>query len=76
MLCYVMFRAYYFETSYDFFFRFFFFQFDRPTQYQETYSTVNEEKKGDGLILKKCLNNNNVYLHCKSQINYFIKYLN
>ena len=24
------------------FFRFFFFQSDRPTQYQETHSTVNE----------------------------------
>ena len=24
------------------------FQSDRPTQYQETHSTVNEEKKGDG----------------------------
>ena len=29
----------------------FFFQSDRPTQYQETHSTVNEEKNGDGLIL-------------------------
>ena len=29
----------------------FFFQSDRPTQHQETHSTVNEEKKkgGDGL---------------------------
>ena len=27
------------------------------------------------LILKQCLNNNNVYFHCKSQINYVIKYL-
>ena len=35
-----------------FFFRFsFFFQSDRPTQYQGTHSTVNEEKKkGDGLL--------------------------
>ena len=32
-----------------FFFRFFFFQSDQPIQYQETYSMVNEEKKGDGL---------------------------
>ena len=32
-----------------FFFKFFFFQSDRPTQYQETHSTVNEEKQGDGL---------------------------
>ena len=31
------------------FFLVFFFQSDRPTQYQETHSTVNEEKKGDGL---------------------------
>ena len=31
-----------------FFFRFF-FQSDRPTQYQETHWTVNKEKKGDGL---------------------------
>ena len=31
----------------DFFFRFF-FQSDRPTQYLETHSTLNE-KKGDGL---------------------------
>ena len=28
----------------------FFFQSDRPTQYQETHSTVNEEKNGDGLM--------------------------
>ena len=33
----------YSETSF-----FFFFQSDRPTQCQETHSTVNEEKKGDG----------------------------
>ena len=32
-----------------FFWVFFFFQSDRPTQYQETHSTLNE-KKGDGLI--------------------------
>ena len=45
--------AYYSETSCDFFFKFlFFFQSDRPTQYQETHSTVNEEKKGDGLTIK------------------------
>ena len=30
------------------FLKVFFFQSDRPTQYQETHSTVNEEKKGDG----------------------------
>ena len=36
------------ENAYDFFFSFFFFQSDRPTQYQETHSTVNK-KKGDGL---------------------------
>ena len=41
--------AYYSETSCDFFLGFF-FQSDRPTQYQETHSTVNEEKKGDGHI--------------------------
>ena len=41
-------RAYYSDTSCDFFLGFF-FQSDRPTQYQETHSTVNEEKKGDGL---------------------------
>ena len=33
------------ENAYDFFFRFFLFQSDRPTQYQETHSTVNEKKK-------------------------------
>ena len=33
-----------------FFFRFFFFESDRPTQYQETHWTVNEEKKGAGHI--------------------------
>ena len=27
----------------------FFFPSDRPTQYQETHSTLNERKKGDGL---------------------------
>ena len=32
------------------FFRlFFFFQSDRLTRYQETHSTANENKKGDGL---------------------------
>ena len=31
------------------FFLGFFFQSDRPTQYQETHWTVNKEKKGDGL---------------------------
>ena len=46
-------RAYYSETSCDFFFGFIFCQFDRPTQYQEMHFTVNEEKKGDGLSLKK-----------------------
>ena len=44
-------RAYYSETSSDFFLVFF-FQSDRPTQYQETHSTVNEEEKGDGLAAK------------------------
>ena len=39
------------ENAYDFFFLgFFFFQSDRPTQYQKTHSTVNRKKKGDGLI--------------------------
>ena len=32
------------ENAYEFFFRFF-FQSDRPTQYQETHSTVNKKKK-------------------------------
>ena len=32
------------ENAYDCFFRFF-FQSDRPTQYQETHSTVNKKKK-------------------------------
>ena len=42
------------ETTCDFFFRFFFFfQSDRSTQYQETHSTLNEKKKGDGLSGKK-----------------------
>jgi len=35
------------------FFLGFFFQSDRPTQYQETRSTVNEEKKGMALGLLK-----------------------
>ena len=30
------------ENAYDFFFRFFFFQSDRPTQDQETHPKVNE----------------------------------
>ena len=34
-----------------FFFSFFFFQSNRPTQYQETHATLNE-KKGDGLTQK------------------------
>ena len=33
----------------DFFFIRFFFQSQRPTQYQETHSTLNEKKIGDGL---------------------------
>ena len=48
----VVLGAYYSETSCEFFFSFFFFQCDRPTQYQETHSTVNEEEKGDGLAAK------------------------
>ena len=32
------------ENAYDFFYVF--FQSDRPTQYQETHSTVNEKKRG------------------------------
>ena len=44
-------RANYSETYCDFFLGFF-FQSDRPTQYQETHSTVNEEKKGSGLWMK------------------------
>ena len=38
-------------TCYFVLFLFFFFQSDRPTQYQETHSTLNEKKK-DGLIYK------------------------
>ena len=34
------------------FFLGFFFQSDRPTQYQEMHSTLNEKKKGDALIAK------------------------
>ena len=34
----------------------FFFQFDRPTDYQETHWTLNEKKGGDGLIAKKNYN--------------------
>ena len=47
-------RAYYSETSWGFFFVgfLFFFRSDRPTQYQETHSTVNKEKTGDGLMTK------------------------
>ena len=37
-------RASYFETCCNFFFRFFFFQSDQPTQYQETQSTLNAKK--------------------------------
>ena len=39
----------YSETSCEFFFFSFFFQSDRPTQHQETHSTLNEKKWGDGL---------------------------
>ena len=35
------------ENAHDFFLGFF-FQSDRPTQYQETHSTVNKKKKGGG----------------------------
>ena len=47
-------RASYSETPCVcvFFFRFF-FQSDRPTQYQETHSTQTK-KKGDGLTGQKC----------------------
>ena len=38
------------------FFLGFFFQSDQPTDYQGTHSTLNEEKKGDGLIAKKNYN--------------------
>ena len=48
-------QASYSETSRDFFFFFFsfFFQSDRPTQYQETHSTLNEEKKRGWPYAKK-----------------------
>ena len=36
----------------DFLWFFFFFSV-RPTQYQETHSTVNKERRGDGLIMIK-----------------------
>ena len=44
-----------FRDSCDLFFFLgvFFFQFDRPTQYQETHSTLNEKKGGDGVISDK-----------------------
>ena len=35
---------------------FFFFQSNRPTQYQETHPMINEKKKGDGLTQKKNFN--------------------
>ena len=42
----------YSQTNCDFLFRF--FQTDRPTQYQETHSTLNEKKqKKNGLIYKR-----------------------
>ena len=42
----------YSQTNCDFLFRF--FQTDRPSQYQETHSTLNEKKqKKNGLIYKR-----------------------
>ena len=41
-------QASYRETCSDFLLKFFFFQSDRPTQYQETRSTLNEKKKKEG----------------------------
>ena len=38
-----------------FFLGFFFNPTDRPTQYQEMHSTVNKEKKGDGLKVFLCI---------------------
>ena len=43
-------RASYRDTSGNFFFRFFFFQFDRSTQYQERHSTLNQKKRGMALV--------------------------
>ena len=45
-----------------FLFRDFFFQCHRPTQYQKMHSTLNETKKGDGLIIKKILQRNRLYI--------------
>ena len=42
-----------------FFLGFFFFQSDRPTQYQETHSRVNEEKKG--MALRRILFSNDTF---------------
>ena len=55
------------------FFDVFFFQSDRPTQYQETHSTLN--KKGDGLIsnliLGQIIVSNLTHVHkLNSRINY------
>ena len=36
------------------FFLGFFFPSDRPTQHQETHSTLNEKKGGDGLMVPLC----------------------
>ena len=38
----------------------FFFQSDRPTQYQETHSTVNEEKK-KAMALRRILSSNDTF---------------
>ena len=53
-------RASYCDTSCDFVFRLCFFQSDRPIQYQETHSTLNEKNKGGWLnrniLILKCEN--------------------
>ena len=41
------------ENAYNFFFRFFVSPTDRPTQYQETNSTVNEKKMGMAIQSRK-----------------------
>ena len=49
-------------------FFFFFFQSDRPTQHQETHSTLNE-KRGDSLMAPQCPHQRDLTVHLREQIN-------
>ena len=67
--------ASYSETSCEFFIGFFFFQSDRPNQYQETHSTLNEKKRGMALRKWKLKRNKSTVLKGNDSLQYQYNYI-